>query len=131
MQDGTESQPGGPWPANARFGDGGLMMAGIPAAELAREHGTPLFLVDEEDVRARCRGFARAFPRAMYAVKAFTARAIVRIALEEGLGLLAPRAPGSLKPACARARIPRRSHCTGTTSPTRSSSSPSGRGSGS
>lgn len=91
----------GPWPADARFGPGGLEIAGVAAAELADTQGTPLLVVDEEDLRARCRTFAGAFPRALYAVKAFTARGVIRTALEEGLGLLA--ATGGELVACLRA----------------------------
>jgi diaminopimelate decarboxylase len=91
----------GPWPANARFGPRGLEIAGTAAQELAEEHGTPLLVVDEDDLRARCGAFRSAFPRVHYAVKAFTARAAIRIALEEGLGLLA--ATGGEVTACLRA----------------------------
>jgi len=91
----------GPWPANAVLDRSGLTIAGVSAVELAETHGTPLLVVDEDDLRTRCRDFAGAFPRALYAVKAFTARAIVRAALEEGLGLLA--ATGGELVACLRA----------------------------
>lgn len=91
----------GPWPAGARFGPGGLEIAGVAAEELANTYGTPLLVVDAEDLRSRCRAFAGAFPRALYAVKAFTARGVIRTALEEGLGLLA--ATGGELVACLRA----------------------------
>ena len=68
---------------------------------LAEEFGTPLVVVEEEYVRARCREFRDAFPRVFWAVKAFPARALIRIALEEGLGLLA--ATGGELDACVRA----------------------------
>jgi diaminopimelate decarboxylase len=92
---------GSPWPASATFGAQGLVVAGLRAADLAERFGTPLLVVDEEDLRERCRA-ARAFaPRVLYAVKAFTAHAVVRIALEEGLDLLA--ASGGEVQACLRA----------------------------
>ena len=75
-------------------------MAGAAADELAETYGTPLLVVDEEDVRSRCRAFTAAFPRVLYAVKAFTARGMLRTALEEGLGLLA--ATGGELVACLR-----------------------------
>src|SRR6266516_1154060 len=77
-----------PWPAGARFDDDGLSIAGVPATDLAGSFGTPLLVVDEEDVRARCRSFREAFPRVLFAVKAFPAYELIRIALSEGLGLL-------------------------------------------
>jgi diaminopimelate decarboxylase len=91
----------GPWPENARFGPRGLEVAGALAEDLARRYGTPLLLVDEADLRIRCRSFGAAFPRVHYAVKAFTARAAIRVALDESLGLLA--ATGGELLACLRA----------------------------
>jgi len=78
-----------PWPASAELGRDGLRVGGLFAEELAAEHGTPLLVYDEGEVRARCSALARRFPGALYAVKAFTARAAIVVALEEGLGVLA------------------------------------------
>jgi diaminopimelate decarboxylase len=77
-----------PWPANARWDDDGLWVAGVRAATLAERFGTPLLVFDEADVRARMREVRAAFPRVAYAVKAMTCAAVIRIALEEGLDLL-------------------------------------------
>jgi diaminopimelate decarboxylase len=93
-----------PWPASAGFDQAGLSVAGIGASELAEEFGTPLVVVDESHVRARCREFAGAFPRVLWAVKAFPMRALIRIALEEGLDLLG--ATGGETDACLRAEAP-------------------------
>ena len=90
-----------PWPASAAFDADGLSLGGLKAAELAEEFGTPLVVVDEDHVRARCREFARAFPRTLWAVKAFPLRALIRLALDEGLDLLA--ATGGEVDACLRA----------------------------
>jgi diaminopimelate decarboxylase len=79
---------GGPWPAGVRFGQEGLTVDGLPAEWLAERFGTPLVVVDEADFRARCRAFRAVFPRVLYAVKAFTAHGVIRMALEEGLGVL-------------------------------------------
>lgn len=95
----TEAEPS-PWPSAARFDASGLTVAGVAAEDLAALHGTPLLVVDEEDLRRRCRAFARAFPRTLYAVKSLTCRAAIRIALEEGLGLLV--ASGGELGACLR-----------------------------
>ena len=41
----------GVWPDSAERGeDGGIRIAGVPVAELVREHGTPLYVVDEADL---------------------------------------------------------------------------------
>jgi diaminopimelate decarboxylase len=95
---------GEPWPASASFGPAGLEIAGIAAAALAADHGTPLLVVDEEDLRARCRAMRARFPRVFYAVKAFTAHAVLRIAVEEGLDLLV--ATGGEFEAALRAGVP-------------------------
>ncbi|MEX0991543.1 MAG: diaminopimelate decarboxylase [Actinomycetota bacterium] len=98
----SDPEPGpNPWPANSRFTSTGLEVAGVSAAGLASTYGTPLLVFDEDDFRARCRAFAGAFPRPMYAVKAFTSRLMVRVAQEEGLGLLS--STGGELQACLRA----------------------------
>ncbi len=96
--------PGNPWPSSATFGPRGLEIAGVTAQDLAARYGTPLVIVDEDDLRARCRTAVASFPRVMYAVKAFTAHAVIRIAAEEGLGLLA--STGGEVEACLRAGVP-------------------------
>nr|MBA3690892.1 diaminopimelate decarboxylase [Actinomycetota bacterium] len=93
-----------PWPVGASFGPEGLQIAGITAEALAAHHGTPLLVVDEDDLRARCRAMRARFPRVFYAVKAFTAHAVVRIAVEEGLDLLVA-SEGELE-AALRAGVP-------------------------
>jgi len=100
----TDGAWGGPWPQHAAFDDRGLVLAGVPAAGLTERFGTPLIAVDEEEVRARCRRVRAAFPRACYAVKAFTAHAMLRVVLDEGLDLLA--ATGGEVQACLRAGAP-------------------------
>lgn len=68
--------------------DGSLEIAGCAVIDLAEEHGTPLFVYDEEHVRARCREAVAAFPDgASYATKAFSCGAIARLAHEEGMTL--------------------------------------------
>ncbi|HXF73643.1 MAG TPA: diaminopimelate decarboxylase, partial [Actinomycetota bacterium] len=95
---------GGPWPAGAAFGPRGLEIRGAAATELARAHGTPLLVVDEAHVRERARLFGSLFPHVLYAVKAFTSHAAIRLVLEEGLDLLAST-DGELE-ACLRAGAP-------------------------
>lgn len=56
--------------------------------DLAGEFGTPLFVYDENHLRARCREAAAAFPDGIaYATKAFMCGAMARLAHEEGLRL--------------------------------------------
>ncbi|NUT50875.1 MAG: diaminopimelate decarboxylase [Saccharothrix sp.] len=79
------------WPRNAERGDDGVVrLAGVDVRELAQEHGTPLFVMDEADFRARCREHAQAFgdpTRVHYASKAFLSVAVARWVAEEGLSI--------------------------------------------
>ena len=102
----------------------GLWIGGVSAVDLAERYGTPLLVVDEDDLRTRMRAAVRAFPKRPDAVKAFTAHAMVRVALDEGLDLLA--ASGGEVEACraGRSAIPPGSGSTGGTRATTSSSSP-------
>jgi diaminopimelate decarboxylase len=95
-----------PWPRNARWTDAGLALGGIVAGDLAAVHGTPLLVVDADDVAERMRAVARAYDRAAYAVKAFTSHAVIRLALDAGLELLC--ASGGEVEACLRAGAPAR-----------------------
>ncbi|MEV7569040.1 diaminopimelate decarboxylase [Streptomyces tanashiensis] len=78
------------WPRSARPEHGGdVTVAGVSLAETAGRFGTPVYVLDEEEVRERCRAYRTAFPEAdvVYAAKAFLCRAMVHWAQEEGLGL--------------------------------------------
>ncbi|MFT3853544.1 MAG: diaminopimelate decarboxylase [Ilumatobacteraceae bacterium] len=70
-------------------GDGSLAIGGCSVAELAAEHGTPLFVYDEAHLRARCAEAVAAFGlgQAVYATKAFLCAAMARLAHEEGMQL--------------------------------------------
>jgi diaminopimelate decarboxylase len=81
-----------PWqllPDNAGVADdGGLIVAGCRIDDLAAEFGTPLFVYDEDHLRARCREAVAAFGEGVaYATKAFLCRAMARLAHEEGMYL--------------------------------------------
>ena len=81
-----------PWhllPDNAAVGgDGQLLIGGCDTLELAAEFGTPVFVYDEEHLRARCREAVASFGhRATYATKAFLCRAMAKLAYEEGMSL--------------------------------------------
>ena len=65
------------WPRGARRAGGVLTLAGADARDLAAGYGTPLFVLDEEDFRSRCRDFRQAFGEGsgvFYAAKAFCSR---------------------------------------------------------
>ena len=67
--------------------DDSLSIGGVRVAELAAQYGTPLFVYDEEHLRARCRAAVNAFGvgNVVYATKAFLCGAMARLAHEEGL----------------------------------------------
>lgn len=77
-------------PANEK---GHLLVGGCDAVELARLYGTPLYVLDEGRVRARCREYTEALKEAypkgliVYAGKALMTMGLCRIIAEEGLGL--------------------------------------------
>ena len=83
--------PAAVWPRHATRGaDGVVRLAGVDVTTLAREHGTPLFVVDEVDFRSRCAEHAAAYgdPSLVhYAGKAFLCAEVARWVAEEGLGL--------------------------------------------
>jgi diaminopimelate decarboxylase len=79
------------WPRNtARDAAGVAGIAGVPLTDLAQEYGTPLFIIDEDDFRSRCREIAAAFGggrNVYYAAKAFLCSEIAHWVDEEGLSL--------------------------------------------
>jgi diaminopimelate decarboxylase len=78
------------WPRSARRVDGALTLGGIDVRDLASQYGTPVFALDEEDFRGRCRDFTAAFGEqaaVFYAAKAFCCRGVLRWVAEEGLGV--------------------------------------------
>lgn len=79
------------WPRNAfRSEDGVVGIAGFPLTHLAQEYGTPLFVIDEDDFRSRCRDIAAALGgggNVHYAAKAFLCSEVARWIDEEGLSL--------------------------------------------
>ncbi len=79
------------WPRNmVRDKTGVASIAGVSLTQLAQEYGTPLFVIDEDDFRSRCRDIASAFgggQNVYYAAKAFLCSEIARWVDEEGLSL--------------------------------------------
>jgi diaminopimelate decarboxylase len=82
-----------PWAANVKFENGQLNVAGISATELAAEYGTPAFILDEDDFKARASAFVNAMQKSFdsstvyYASKAFLCKQIVRWIHELGMGI--------------------------------------------
>lgn len=78
----------------SRINDAGhLEIGGCDVTELKAEYGTPLYIMDEQLIRRRCREYMDAFAasglgfQVAYASKAFSIMAMCRIADEEGLSL--------------------------------------------
>ena len=82
-----------PWAANVKFENGQLAVAGISAKELAAEYGTPAFILDEDDFKARASAFTNAMSKSFdssivyYASKAFICKQLVRWIHELGMGI--------------------------------------------
>ncbi|UNK20435.1 diaminopimelate decarboxylase [Paenibacillus sp. N3/727] len=72
---------------------GHLEIGGCDTADLKAQFGTPLYIVDEQSVRNRCREYIDAFKvsglkyQVAYASKAFCVMAMCRLAEEEGMSL--------------------------------------------
>ncbi|MCM3515681.1 diaminopimelate decarboxylase [Nocardioides sp. P86] len=77
------------WSSTARKSDGVLEVGGVALSDLVAEHGSPAYVLDEADFRARARAFRDAFADydVFYAGKAFLSIAAARWIAEEGLGL--------------------------------------------
>jgi diaminopimelate decarboxylase len=78
------------WPLTARAGEHGeIFVGGVALSEVAAAYGTPTYVLDEADIRARCRDYRAAFPDAeiAYAAKALLCRAVAGWIAEEGLAL--------------------------------------------
>ncbi|WP_220183275.1 diaminopimelate decarboxylase [Sphaerisporangium album] len=79
-----------PWSATTVFEpDGDATVSGASLTAIANRFGTPTYVVDETDVRGRCRAYRAALPDAeiAYAAKAFLCRAMAGWIRAEGLGL--------------------------------------------
>ncbi len=73
--------------------EGQLVIGGCNTLDLASEFGTPVYILDEQTLRSRCRSFVSEFQKrhpatqVAYASKAYINPALARIFQEEGLGL--------------------------------------------
>ena len=82
------------WPMGSAVDERGhLVLGGCDAVELAREFGTPAYVVVEDDIRARARAFTEAYGartddfEVHFASKAFPCTAVLRILRDEGLAV--------------------------------------------
>jgi diaminopimelate decarboxylase len=78
----------GVWPLTAERGDDGeVRIGGVAVSGLAATYGTPLWVVDEHDLRERCRQYREGFEGVdvAYASKAWCTVGILQIVDEEGL----------------------------------------------
>ena len=69
---------------------GHMEVGGCDLVELAREHGTPLYIYDEATVRQRASEYMAAMGaggQVLYSAKAFASPHFLRVVAEEGLGL--------------------------------------------
>src|ERR1700733_11106354 len=80
------------YPLGSRVNERGrLEIGGCDTVELAREFGTPVYVVAEDDMRARARSFMDAVGArhadfdVLFASKAFPCTAVYRLLAEEGL----------------------------------------------
>ncbi|MGV4328381.1 diaminopimelate decarboxylase [Trueperella pyogenes] len=90
-------RPDGVWSTNTtRMGSGELSVAGVPVGQIAAEYETPIYVLDEADMRARARAWKQAMDAAFapfagadvyYAGKAFLSKAVARWMMEEGLNI--------------------------------------------
>ena len=73
---------------------GHLTIGGCDTLELAKEYGTPLYVLDENVIRETCRSYVNSFKKfydgngmPLYASKALSCKELCRIAKEENIGL--------------------------------------------
>lgn len=79
---------------NITVKDGILHFAGQNTVELAKKYGTPLYLLDEDKIREKCRSYKSAFQKhfgpdaqPLYASKANCFKRLYEIMTEEGMGI--------------------------------------------
>jgi diaminopimelate decarboxylase len=78
------------WPLSTHTDESGrLCVGGVALTEVAAEFGTPSYVVDEEDFRARIRSYRAALPgvELIYAAKALLSTAVAEWAATEGAGV--------------------------------------------
>ncbi|BDZ60280.1 hypothetical protein GCM10025873_28500 [Demequina sediminis] len=117
-----------------RQDDGALAVGGADVRALAGQYGTPLYVIDEHDMRGRARAFRDEFAAAFgahgaevdvfYASKAFLSSKVAKWMHEDGL-FMDVASGGELEIALRGGCPPHGSASTATTSPTTSCAAPS------
>jgi diaminopimelate decarboxylase len=80
------------FPSSTTVDGGDLRVGGCLLSEIAKEFGTPAYVIDEHALRSRARDYLNAFTlrhqrsHVCFAVKAYPSVSIIRILAEEGLG---------------------------------------------
>ena len=74
--------------------NGVLTFAGVDTVEMANKYGTPLFLMDEERIRNKCKTYLNAVKKyfgessgVLYASKALSFKRVYEIMKDEGMGI--------------------------------------------
>ncbi len=74
--------------------NGHLTIGNVDTVELAKQYGTPVYVIDEQAVRNNCKAFVSSMKEnygenglVLYASKAFCCKEMCRICNEEGMGL--------------------------------------------
>ena len=74
--------------------NGHLFFAGQDTVELAKKYGTPVYIMDEDKIREKCRAYKKAFQKnfgdkavPLYASKANCFKRLYEIMTEEGMGI--------------------------------------------
>ena len=83
------------WPTTAKRVNGEITIGGCSVIDLAREYGTPAFILDEADFKSRAEQWRSSVEKSFgensgvtyYAAKAFISQEIARWVSEAGLGL--------------------------------------------
>lgn len=79
---------------NISVRDNNLFFAGVNTVDLAKKHGTPLYLMDEDRIRQNCKVYVEAMnkyfngnAKPLYASKAASFKRIYEIVNDEGMGI--------------------------------------------
>jgi diaminopimelate decarboxylase len=84
-----DAQVAAVWPHTAEWKRHGLEIGGVRAVDIVRDYASPVFVIDEQDVRNRARAYAQAYAghSVYYAAKAFLSVDLARWVASEGLGI--------------------------------------------
>jgi diaminopimelate decarboxylase len=80
------------WPPSAQIHGDDLLIGGCSLRAVARDYGTPAYVLDEQALRERARLFRSSFTarhpdsRVHFASKAYPSASVIRLLVEEGLG---------------------------------------------